>query len=54
MLRYLISSIMALWGFYLIFKNGINREGEILLSIALIGTVTTFIFDIGNKYLKNR
>ena len=52
--RYLLASLLALWGFFLIFKNGVNGGGKVLVIIAIIGAITTFIVDLGNKYLTNK
>ena len=48
-LRYICASLIALWGFILIFKNGINSGGRILLIMALIGLGTTILFELISK-----
>jgi hypothetical protein len=49
-LRYILCSLIALWGFILIFKNGMNSGGKILLVIAFVGLIVTLCFDfINNK-----
>ena len=35
-LRIILTSIVAFWGFFMIFKDGINSGGKILLIIAMI------------------
>jgi hypothetical protein len=52
--RYTLCGLVAFWGFFLIFKNGINGDGKVIVIIALIGAITTFIFDIGNKFLNRK
>jgi hypothetical protein len=48
LLRYMTCGIVALWGFVLIFKEGINSGGKTLLLIALIGLATTLLADFIN------
>lgn len=49
LLRYILCGIVAFWGFFLLFKNGINSGGKILLVIAAIGVLTTIIMDFINR-----
>ncbi len=48
LVRYIFCTIVAVWGFILIFQNGINSGGKILLLISGIGAVSTFVFDYLN------
>jgi hypothetical protein len=45
---------VALWGFYLIFTEGIDFGGRILLLIAAIGVSSTMLFDAYNKYMTTK
>ncbi len=49
--RYLICGLVAFWGFFLIFKNGINSGGKTLLFISSIGVISTFIADLVNRFI---
>ena len=48
-LRYILCGLVAFWGFFLIFKNGINSGGKVLLVIATIGLLSTIVMDFINK-----
>lgn len=56
-IRVIVTSMVAFWGFYLIFKEGFNSGGKTLLIIALISYIVGII-QLGytnqkNKKLKN-
>jgi hypothetical protein len=53
-IRYAACVIVALWGFYLIFTEGIDFGGRILLLIAAIGVSSTMLFDAYNKYMTTK
>jgi len=44
-IRYFVCSLVAFWGFMLIFKDGVDSGGKILIFIAIIGASTTFLID---------
>jgi hypothetical protein len=41
--RIVLSSIVAMWGFYLIFKYGINSGGKSLLLIAAVAIAFSYL-----------
>ena len=45
-LRYALCAVVAFWGFIRIFSSGIASGGKVLLIIAGIGALSTFLFDI--------
>lgn len=53
-LRYGVCGIVAIWGFILIFLNGIDSGGKILLIMAGIGFVSTVLFDIFKKRILDK
>ena len=52
--RVIATSLVAFWGFYLIFKEGINSGGKTLLIIALISFVVGFIQLLINNQINKR
>jgi hypothetical protein len=54
LLRYVVCGFVAFWGFLLIFINGIDSGGKTLVTIALIGATSTFLVDLGNKYIRSK
>lgn len=54
LLRYVVSGIVAIWGFVLIFTEGINSGGKVLLIISGIGVLSTVLFDAFNQWMFDR
>lgn len=53
-LRYIVCAIVAAWGFIMIFTQGVDSGGKILLLIAGIGVSSTMLFDMFHKYMSNK
>ncbi|MCG2616822.1 hypothetical protein LZZ85_21175 [Terrimonas sp. NA20] len=53
-LRYALCALIAFWGGMMVFMQGRNSGGRILLLIASVGVFSTMVFDLFDKHLQKR